>query len=311
MANIELLHGRSVPVTRTKRRNDNVFEHVVWPYRLMLPFMFVLAAYVHTKKTIFGLFEKRVRCNSLIVDGISINSRRVKDGAAKWPALDACYNFITGEGSNVLIRTVDTFWMQIRNAQAVRNRLKIVRRELRRAIIASSRSDEPVRILSLAAGTAQGVLEVMAELRAQGYPSEAVLVDRDRTALEYARQLTAFHGLHDSVRIVEGDVTSFDKLTKGYRPHIIEMCGLMDYLRDTLAEKLVRKIRANLETGGFFLTCHIHPNAETYFLRHVVDWDMLYRPLEKFEDILTKGNFLDARYETEPHRIHTVAIGRK
>ncbi|MBP9757100.1 MAG: class I SAM-dependent methyltransferase family protein [Candidatus Pacebacteria bacterium] len=311
MANVELVRGRSVPVVRPQS-SVSEFELIVWPYRLLAPFMVLLAAYVHVKKVLFSFLGMKVYTNSIIVDGLSINSRRVKDGSARWPALNACYRFVQGEGGNVITRHIDHFWMQVRNAQAVRNRLKIVKRELRLAIIeASKSSDGPVRVLSLAAGTAQGVIEVMAALRAEGYPVTAMLIDQDHTALQYARELAAQYGVEDAIQIVKADVIMFDKHSKGFDPHIVEMCGLMDYLRTSLAEKLVRKIRMAIQPKGFFLTCHVHPNSETYFLEHVVDWAMIYRTKAQFQDILVNGNFLSPRLATEPHGIHTVAICQK
>ncbi len=310
MANIELIRSRTDSVVRPR---ESEFEHIVWPYRLLIPLMTLIALYVHAKKTLASLFGIDVKTNSAIVDGLSINSRRVKDGSARWPALDACYNYDRGEGNNVFIRAIDEFWMQVRNAQAVRNRLKIVKRELRSAIIQSARMSgtDPVRILSLAAGTAQGVIEAVAQLRLEGIRFQVVLVDRDESALRYATELARRYNVEDCVDIRVGDVVMFDRVTKGFQPHVVEMCGLMDYLHDTLAEKLVRKIRRQMMPQGFFLTCHVHPNSESYFLRHVVDWDMLYRPIDDFKNILIKGDFLSPRLVTEPHAIHSVAICQK
>ena len=275
--------------------------------------MFVIAGYVHVKKVVFAALGLEVKTNFWLVDGISAGSRRVKDGSERWPALHACYNFVTGEGSSQLVRLVDHFWMRVRNAQAVRNRLKIVKRELRNAIVESARSldNEPVRLLSLAAGAAQGVIEVMASLRADGVKVHAILIDKDQTALDHALELAAKYGLERDIEVIKGDVPAFHKLARGYKPHVIEMCGLMDYLRTPTAELLVRKIHLNLERDGFFLTCHVHPNGERYFLKHVVDWDMLYRTPGELLDILTKGNFLSSRLVTEPHGIHSVAVAQK
>jgi hypothetical protein len=62
---------------------------------------------------------------------------------------------------------------------------------------------------------------------------------------------------------------------------------------------------------GFFLTCHIHPNMESYFLRYVINWDMLYRTKHQLEDLLVEGGFLSAELHTEPHLIHSVAVAQK
>ena len=292
------------------------FEKLVWPYRLMVPFLFIVGAYVQLKKAVFRLVWGRAcvpYTNFWLVDGASLNSRKVKDGAARWQALDAVYNFRTGEGGTVVTRIIDGYWLHIRNAQAARNRLKIVKRELQAAIrrIAVLKVDYgPVRVLSLAAGSGQGVIEAVADLqRVGGIRCEVLLIDKDESALIHARNLARLHEVNVIAR--KGDVVFFNRELQGFEPDIIEMCGLMDYLRDTTAIALIRKIRRYLRPDGFFLTCHIHPNAESYFLRHVVDWDMLYRTRPQLADVLVEGGFLGVRLHTEPHQIHSVAVAQK
>jgi ubiquinone/menaquinone biosynthesis C-methylase UbiE len=256
------------------------FENVVGRYLLLLPFMFVIGPYVQAKKALYRFFggpECVPKTNSWFFDGISINGRRVKDGSARWPALEAVYNFREGEGSNWLVRAIDSFWLNIRNAQAVRNRLSIVEHELSVAILkiaATKAGGEPVRILSIAAGSGQGVIETVEKLYRAGVQCEVVLIDHDESALEYARKLSEEHGISDIVSARKGNAVFFYRELHGFIPDIIEMCGLMDYLDDKLAVALIKKIRRYLQMEGFFLTCHIHPNMESYFLRYVINWDI-------------------------------------
>ena len=291
------------------------FERLVWPYRMMVPAMFLAGAYVRRKKAACHLLWGRTyvpHTNLWLFDGVSINGRRVKDGAARWQALDAVYNFRKGEGDNLITRFLDGFWLHIQNAEAVRNRLKIVKRELHVAVrrVATTKVDGgPVRVLSLAAGSGQGVIESVAELQRAGVRCEVLLVDKDDSALAHAGALARLHGVDIITR--RGDAVFFNRELHGFEPDIIEMCGLMDYLRDTTAIALIKKIRRYLRADGFFLTCHIHPNAESYFLRHVVDWDMLYRTRPQLADLLVEGGFLGARLHTEPHQIHSVAVAQK
>jgi SAM-dependent methyltransferase len=231
----------------------------------------------------------------------------------RWEALDAVYNFKKGKGWNWFSRMIDGFWLRVRNAQAVRNRLKIVKRELALAVrkIASTQEpDRPVRILSLAAGSGQGVIETVAEMKRAGFCIQVLLVDRDKTALAHARKLAELHGVEDIVVACEGDAVFFNRVLC-FRPDIIEMCGLMDYLRDATAIALIKKIHRYLKPGGFFLTCHIHPNLESYFLRHVENWGMLYRSREELLDLIVKGGFLGGVPYTEPLGIHTVVVSQK
>lgn len=285
-----------------------VYEHVVWPYRFALLLMNAIAAYVAVKKRALSACQRKPRVNFFFFDGLSINSRRMKEGATRWPSLDTCYNFTHGEGTTVLHRALDAWWMRIRNAQAVRNRLIIAKMELSRAILAAARSDKPVRILSLAAGTAQGVIESAAQCKTLGVTTEVVLVDHDRSALRYASDLAHRHGI--VVKAIEGNVLFFTRYIDGFQADIVEMIGFLDYLGDGLATALLKKVRRYLRSGGHFFCCHIHRNGEAGFLKHVVDWDngMLYRSRQAFENLLITAGFAEARFVTEPHSIHTVSI---
>lgn len=292
------------------------FEDVTWPYRLMVPLMYAVGVYTQAKKFVFGLFGKTPRTNSWFFDGISASGRAVKEGAARWPALDVVYNFKHGVGKNKLVRTIDSWWLHIRNAQAVRNRLKIVEQELAFAacqVFCHKPKDDTVCILSLAAGSGQAVIETVALLERVGVHCFVVLVDQDATALDHARTLALKYGVESCVKTYEANVFEFAKVVRsiGFQADIVEMCGLMDYLDDRKAEVLMKKIHKYLPEWGFFLTCHIHPNAEQYFLRHTVDWDMLYRTKGEFHAVLVRGGFAHPELHTEPHGIHSVAVMQK
>lgn len=109
----------------------------------------------------------------------------------------------------------------------------------------------------------------------------------------------------------ECDVLFFNRVLDGFVPDIIEMMGLTDYLKDKLAIALIKKIRRYLANGGTFITCHVHPNGESYFLKHIVNWKMIYRTLDAFENIIIDGGFIGSRFVTEPHNIHSIAIAKK
>ena len=280
-----------------------------WPYVLALPFMVALAAYAHAKRFLCGVLRIPTRYNCLFGDGLSVNGARVRDGAARWPALHVIYNFTHGEGSSVLRRAIDVWWLNIRNAQAVRNRLKIAKRELREAIVSVAKIQGRVRILSLAAGTAQGVIEVAAEFKLRGVPIEIVLVDQDASALRYANELARRLGVE--VRTVKGNALFFQNEIGDFRADIVEMMGLIDYLKDLQVTRLFERIWRHLKPKGYFFTCHVHPNTETYFMRHIINWSMRYRTRDALEDLLIAGKFDAPRLITEPHGIHTIAVAQK
>jgi len=312
--------GKIVKISNLLQSGHDKFETLTWPYIVALPFMVLIAMYVNAKRKLFNMVTGREpSTNFWFVDGISHNSRKVKDGHAKWPALETTYNFSQGEGSNSVVRTIDHWWMNIRNAQAVRNRLKIAKRELKKAIVEQARAKKgKVEIVSLAAGSAQAVIEVISELQnSQSVPNtisvRALLVDIDTTALRYAQKLAEQHNVSHLIETKEDNVLRFDHALKKLdcSPDIVEMMGLLDYLDDKLAVLLIKKIHRVLPKNGIFLTCHIHPNSEEFFVRNVVNWNMLYRSVRKLNELIVDGGFRDISVHTEPHNIHSVAVGFK
>ena len=202
----EQVRFRHIPRIRAQPQN---FENKRALYYLLIPLLYLSGLYVQIKALVASAFGHVLHTNVWYVDGLSVTSRRVKDGAARWPALDAVYNFEQGEGSLSFVRWVDDMWLHVRNAQAVRNRLKIAKHELRKAILATAQSiwenkerARPIRLLSLAAGSAQGVLEVVAELQKEGINVEVVLVDHDITALSYAMSMAEQLHVEQRVRVV-------------------------------------------------------------------------------------------------------------
>lgn len=304
------------PVFRTK---------FVWLYKLFVPFMYVIGAYAAIKRGLCKLLLKRdARTNVWLVDGVSPSSRRVRDGAATYKALEVVYNHTGGVGSNQLVRFIDHAWLHVRNAQAVYNRLQIVRAQVFEAIqrqsIGKENPNDPVRILSIAAGSAQGVIEAVSMALSVGYVVEVLLLDHSQEALDEARRLAEKHDLPPgTVKTVRRSVVNrrgekvfdFEEFLEGFRPDIVEMAGLIDYLKDAAIKRIFQKIFRLLPRGGTFITCHIHPNHESFFLLYVVNWWMLYRTRKQLEDLLTEGWFPMPCLMTEPLKIHTVAVATR
>lgn len=286
------------------------FERRRWPYILTMPISWLLTLWVILKKSICRWHGKpEPNINTFWFDGLGLSNRAIKDGAASWKALDVIYNHSFGRKKTVR-GFVDDFWIGMINAQAVRNRLKLVKQEIRRAILRFSNHQE-VRLLSLAAGSAQGVIEVMAELKSKGIRVRALLLDIDQTALDYAQVLAERYGVSDQIETVKTSVAQVARVSRDFRPQIIEMLGLLDYIPQDKAIRLVRKIRESLETKGIFLTCNVYHNMEMYFLKWVINWAMIYRTPAELAEIVTEAGFDDYRLIYEPHKIHGLVIAQK
>lgn len=304
---LEVKIGRDV---KTRLIKIVEFEELRWPYFLALPAMWILTLYVMAKKSVYKLLGKDgPKINTFWFDGLGLSCRKAKEGAASWSALDEIYNYQFGQ-RNGLGGFVDDFWEGMFNCQAVRNRLKLVKQQIERAILRFSNHEE-IRLLSLATGSAQGVIEVMAELKERGIRVRALLLDIDQTALDYAKQLARRHDVSDQIEMVKASVAQVSRVSKSFQPHIIEMVGLLDYIPRDKAIRLVRKILESLADKGIFLTCNIAPNLEMRFLRWVVNWPMIYRTPVELAEIVSEAGFSQCRLVYEPLEIHGLMIAQK
>lgn len=304
-----VLNSTLVEVAKSQEANKtDGYELNRWPYLLAMPLMWGITLWVIAKKTLYRLFNKNApSINTLWYDGLGNFSRGIKEGAASWKALEIIYNYRPGVNMT-LGGIIDDFWVGgMINAQAVRNRLKLAKQEVRKAILKFSDQGE-IRIMSLACGSAQGIIEIIAEFKKSGITVRAMLVDIDQSALDYAKQLAETYGVGDRVEVLKNNVFKVKRIASGFKPHIIEMLGLLDYLDQNKAVRLATLISESLENGGVFLTCNIRPNFEQHFLKWVINWPMIYRtPVQLIEIAATPG-FDKYKVIYEPLKVHGLLI---
>lgn len=311
---VEIASASTLSEVKAERAANTVpikhptYEKQRWPYIVALPWMWVLTIYVMIKKITCKLLGKpKPRINTWWFDGAGLSNRRIKEGAASWKALDIIYNHqFRASPRNI----TDDFWIGMMNAQAVRNRFKLVKEELRRAIKRLEMQGE-VRLISLACGSSQAVIETIAELLAEGVVVKMVLVDVEQSALDYASRLAIAHGVADQVAVHRLSVSQVMRISQVFKPHIIEMLGFLDYIPTAKAVRLLKMIHESLEPGGVFLTCNISPNPERYFLRWVINWPMIYRRAHDLGRLAESASFSNYRLVYEPLKIHCLMIGYK
>ena len=143
---------------------DLGYERNRWSSIYRLPLMWILALWVALKKKIWG---PNLKINTYWVDGISPVCKEIKERATTWKALDIIYNRKFGQKKDFGEMVAD-FWLKILNAQEVRNRLKLTKQKLKEEIEECLKRDQTgsrVRLLSIASGSAQGVIEVIQEFK--------------------------------------------------------------------------------------------------------------------------------------------------
>ncbi len=258
-----------------------------------------------------GRDEKHYSC--LFGDRLSQYNHMAKTAAASSRALDLFYNYdtkILPKLNGNLAGWATRFWIgRLENRQAVTNRLKIVISSLADAF---QKVEEPeIRLLSIASGSAVAVIRAMQKCPERKV--KAVLIDIDKAAISEARQEAERAGLIDRFSFVCGSTSVIEKVCKDFQPHIVEMCGFLDYRTKKQAVALISRIKKILPEGGIFITCNINKNRERFFLTWLLLWPMIYRTAGQLGELIIGSGF--AREKTklyyEPFEIHGVAVAVK
>ncbi len=281
-------------------------------FLLRLIIMWLLTIWVAIKKRIFGI---KLKTNSFWFDGTCFHCKKLKESVFTWRALNIIYNFSALE-KDTFEAKLTNFWNKMKNAQAVRNRLKMVEFYLKQAIEKQLLTRGEIRLLSIASGSAYGVMKVIASLKKAnqgGVKIHAVLLDLDPTAIEYSKKLAKKAGVIEQLSFVNKSTTFLEEVTKDFRPHVIEMVGFLEYRPYDKAIQLLQKIHHILAPDGILITSQIAPNTERIFLSIVVNWPMVYRTPTQFSEVITKAKFDTQKCKIiyEPFKIHGLAICKK
>jgi len=299
----------TIPQPHLPVRHDK-YEYFPWPYYMSLPFMWLITGYVMLKKNFYRIFDLgQPEINTFLFDGLGKECRKVKDYATTFRAMNIVYNHPFPQ-KWTLGGIVDEFYWFGLNCQALRNRLKLVKDELRKAVAGVDHGGE-IRIMSLACGSADSVIEIIAEAKAMNKMIKAIFVDIDGDALERARAIARHYGVEDQIQMHKGHIYDAIESSYAFRPQIVEMMGFLDYIERKDAIYWVSKIREILEPDGFLITCNIAPNIEQHFLKWVINWPMVYRSPKDFDDVATQSGFTDFRLIYEPLKIHGLLVARK
>lgn len=295
--------------------NDG-FERIHVLYPLVLLAAWLAAAASCVKKTLYRLVGVRPRFNSPFFDGSGgPQCRAAKEGAMGWRAMRAVYN-------GPFVHPADRFWLLgMRNPMGTRNRLRTVSRLLSAEIDRVLAEKGSVTIVSLACGSAEAVVRATAALGEKKSLVKLVVLDVADDALEYVRGECARAGVE--VTTVKANILRLAAAVKsGRRPaglapitdllgqvDIVEMVGLLDYLKDEQALPVFAAVRELLVPGGLFVTANAMPNPEIPFLHWCSDWDMVYRRWDQLEALCAKVFVAEAC--PEPARAQVVAVCRK
>ena len=201
------------------------------------------------------------------------------------------------EGPNLFAKTISLAFDETKAAHAVRYRKDLVKRQ----IVSAVEAGRPVRLLAVACGPAQEIVELLQE-SAELPPLEIVLFDQDKGALASAYKrlmplVDARHQgkvklvyLHESIKRLLRDAEMFAAFGSF---DLIYSVGLFDYLRPTTAVVLARNLEARLTKGGRLLIANMVPDMPSrWYMEHHLDWWLILR---------SRAELLDIAHRAAPH----------
>ena len=197
-------------------------------------------------------------------------------------------------GPTLFAKAVSLAGLWTRPGIAVRARKDLIKNRLSALIDEHAKTNTPVGILSIAAGPAQEVFELLQERQTMPVPVKIVLFDQDRGALTYAYArlkplLDRWAGtvsviyLQDSIKRLLRDATIFR--TFGAFDAVFA-CGLFDYLELPTAVTLARNLHANLMEGGkLYLGNMVPTQPNRWFMEQHLEWFLIYRTRAEMMDL--------------------------
>jgi SAM-dependent methyltransferase len=200
------------------------------------------------------------------------------------------------EGPTLFARAVGYAFLQTKAALAVKYRKDLMRQQLGKAVARHGSSPRALRFLSVAAGPAQELVELLSDLPELHCPLEIVLFDQDRNALSHAfRRLQPLVTprisvlyLNESIKRLLRDANLF----AGFGHFdVIYSAGLYDYLQPSTAVVLTRNLFAQLSPGGVLCVGNMAPeNPCRWFMESHLDWHLLHRTREEMREIAHRAS---------------------
>ena len=205
-------------------------------------------------------------------------------------------------------------WFNTSNSKAVRNRLLLVKREIKSNVSRVLKEKSTVKILSIASGSARGIIEVVSSFSKEEQRRISIMfLDKNPHALLYSKKLMAENNVISKAEFVGKTVGSFFREIGGEQFDLIEIVGLLDYFDDEKLSKTLDSICKHLYDGGVVLASNISPNSEQPFVTKAVGWVMIYRSAENFGSFFVRAGMSTENITIyyEPLRIHVLVSATK
>ena len=191
------------------------------------------------------------------------------------------------EGETIYAKVVNSWFLQQPPAQAHRNRILYLKKQLINEILRLRRFGRPARILSIGCGPALEIQELLHEVSYADdvhftlldfneetiahvsalFGNFASKLDR-RSQLQFQRK-SIHQILKESVRPKPGLESQYD---------LVYCAGLFDYLSDRTCQQLTDIFYSWTMPGGLVIVTNVEPqNPLRYGMEHLLDWNLVYR----------------------------------
>lgn len=289
----------------TKKQDEEVMKKTMFLRRLFIfnffrvPIIFLLS-----------VLPKNC-CKRILLVGSRRKETRTKICASApgtFKALEAIYTFDKSTAT-----CIDRFWYTLLdNPRAVRNRLILVRQQLKEGIEEIGVRKDKIFILSLASGSGRAVIETITELE-KSFSTRIMVrfIDISRDALNYSKYLAESYGVNEQCEWYRSSVFDPKMFCNEFQPDIVEASGILDYLDDEYATKFIALCHRNLAWDGRMIVSNIVPNMEQSFITKALNWQMIYRTPRQLQEIVIRAGFTKQKIVIEPLGIHALCVATK
>jgi hypothetical protein len=202
-------------------------------------------------------------------------------------------------GATLFAKALNLAFVSTPAAEAVRRRKDLIKARLSAALDEHAIRGRPLRVLSIAAGPAEEVLELLEERTSIEVPLEIVLFDQDKSALAFSygrlsRSVAArWQGrvrvvhLQDSITHLLRGAAS---LKQAGEFHAVYASGLFDYLQEHTWVSLCRTLYETVAPGGWLCLGNMVPSCPTrWVMEFHLDWQLEYREREELTRLAQKA----------------------
>jgi len=264
------------------------------------------------------LLNSLPRSFSKFIKNSDKSAKEVLNNTTTHKALEALYNRGFPEKNKSLTQKFfSKIWFNLHNSKAVRNRLKLVEKEIKKVIEKIDKKDDDIRVLSVASGSSRAIFEALSKVDPKINKCSITFLDKNVEALEYSKKLQKeiLPVPHKDWKYkwVEGNANSLNIFNGENSLDLVEMVGLLDYFDNERVLKIFKNIYKHLQDGGVLITANITDNKERKFITKVVNWPMIYREPEEMLDLAIQAGFKKTNIQAiyEPLKLHIVIIATK